>query len=100
MVQSLKEELDTHDGSMEQAFRSLDLDDDGVLSYEELMLAMDSINQKKRPRAAQLKQVLDKLDPDADGQINVSDLRSLVLKMEMRDDLPQKGDPPKQATHK
>jgi len=98
MIQSLRSELDATEGSMEQAFHSLDLDEDGVLSYEELRLAMDSISEKKRPRAAQFKQMLEQLDPDADGKINVSDLSRLIVEIEMRD-VREESPAPKQTSH-
>ena len=56
MMDELREELEATDGSIGQAFHYLDLDGDGVVSLEELMGAMESINVKKRPRVGQIKQ--------------------------------------------
>lgn len=86
MIESIRDEVEQANKDMGQSFRQLDLDSDGVISYEELMLAMESINVSKRPHAAQLKEVLQQLDPDADGKVSVAHLRSLVLDMEMKDD--------------
>ena len=45
------------------------MDDDGVVSREELMSAMESINFEKRPDAAQFDELVRRLDPDEDGKI-------------------------------
>ena len=42
--------------------------------------------------------MLEQLDPDADGKINVSDLSRLIVEMEMRD-VREESTAPKQASH-
>ena len=69
MVEKLKAEIADTEGSIGQAFKTLDLDDDGVVSREELMSAMESINFEKRPDAAQFDELVRRLDPDEDGKI-------------------------------
>ena len=62
----------------------LDLDGDGVLSREEILLAMESIELTKRPDAQQFEHLLAELDPDHDGKVSVADLHRLVKALEMR----------------
>ena len=69
MVEKLKAEIADTEGSIGQAFKTLDLDDDGVVSREELMSAMESINFEKRPDAAQFDELVRRLDPDEDGKL-------------------------------
>jgi len=85
MMETLKTEIEEADGSVGATFKSLDLDGDGVLSREELMQAIEAMNEKRRPQAEQMKQVLEQLDPDSDGKIQLSDLRTLMFEMELRD---------------
>ena len=85
MVEKLKAEIADTEGSIGQAFKTLDLDDDGVVSREELMSAMESINFEKRPDAAQFDELVRRLDPDEDGKITVKDLHLLVSEIELRD---------------
>jgi len=85
MILALKAEMEKADGAIGKAFHSLDLDGDGVLSAEELLQAMDSINVKLRPQDAQFKQLLEQLDHDKDGRINLADLQELIREMQMRD---------------
>merc|ERR1712196_157360 len=86
MMEELREELEQTDASIGQAFKSLDLDGDGVLSYDEVLLAMEQINFEKRPGAAQFKELLKQLDPDEDGKITLKDIHKLVVDMEFEDD--------------
>ena len=57
MMETLKTEIEEADGSVGATFKSLDLDGDGVLSREELMQAIEAMNEKRRPQAEQMKQV-------------------------------------------
>ncbi|EOD21372.1 hypothetical protein EMIHUDRAFT_444486 [Emiliania huxleyi CCMP1516] len=88
MMDSLRTEIEEADGSIGASLHAIDLDGDGVLSYEELMLALESMNKRKRPHAEQMKQVLEQLDPDSDGKIQLADLRQLISEMELRDEDP------------
>ena len=85
MMDKLRHEVEDVDGAIGVAFRSLDLDGDGVLSQEELLHAMSSINFAKRPRAAQFRALVKELDPDSDGKILISDLQRVVQEMSLRD---------------
>jgi Ca2+-binding EF-hand superfamily protein len=57
MMENLRSEVEEVDGSVGAKFQSLDLDGDGVLSREELMIAIEAMNEKRRPDAKQIKQV-------------------------------------------
>lgn len=100
MLDSLRTELEQADGSIGKAFRSLDLDGDGVLSAAELLEAMNSLNVKMRPQAEQFKQVLKQLDPDDDGKINVADLSRLISEIQLRDADPDERPRLKSAAEK
>jgi len=86
MIESLKTELEQTESTIGQAFHSLDLDGDGVLSREELVRAMGELHLSKRPDAAAFHELLDEIDVDDDGKISVKDFRRLVQKMQMRRD--------------
>ena len=97
----MKAEIADTEGSIGQAFKTLDLDDDGVVSREELMSAMESINFEKRPDAAQFDErgsVGPRRGRQArtaprtpsgsqhrHGKITVKDLHLLVSEIELRD---------------
>ena len=65
-------------------YRELDLDNDGILSRNELVGAMDSLHFSKRPDARAFEKLLERIDADADGQISVADFRRLMREMQMR----------------
>ena len=81
MMARLQEELAETETSIGQAFHSLDLDGDGVLSKEELLTSLSELNLSKRPDVTQFQALLDQIDADADGKIAVSDFRALVREL-------------------
>jgi len=84
MIDKLRLELEGADETITAHVHQLDLDGDGVLSREEIELAMESIDLKKRPDAQQFEELFEKLDPDHDGKVSVADLHKLVKALEMR----------------
>lgn len=86
MLDKIKAEMEDSELSIGEAFHKLDLDGDGLLSYNELMGAIDELHDSKRPDAKAFQELLVKLDVDADGQISVADVRKLMKDMrEMAD---------------
>ena len=88
LLENLRAELKETETSIGDAFHSLDLDGDGVLSHDELLTAMKELNVSKRPDAAAFQELLDQLDVDADGNIPVEDFRRLIRDMQMRSEDP------------
>lgn len=86
MMESLREEVERVDSELGQTLHTIDLDGDGEISRDELVLAMESLSKEKRPQAAQFKQVLEQLDPDSDGRISLKDIRRVVNEMELNDE--------------
>eukprot|EP00908_Phaeocystis_cordata_P017887 Transcript_29257.p1 GENE.Transcript_29257~~Transcript_29257.p1 ORF type:complete len:497 (-),score=264.28 Transcript_29257:159-1649(-) len=86
MIATLRHELENTDATITPHVHQLDLDGDGVLSREEILLAMESIDLKKRPDAKQFEELLLSLDPDKDGKIKVAELHQIIKSLEMRDD--------------
>ena len=64
MLEKLREEISETETTIGEAFHSLDLDRDGVLSHAELLAAMDSLDAAKRPDAEAFKELLDQIDVD------------------------------------
>ena len=50
------------------SLHAIDLDGDGVLSYEELMLALESMNKRKRPHAEQMKQAGERRESESERE--------------------------------
>jgi len=85
MIQDLRVEMDKTDGDIGQAFRSLDLDDDGVMSHEELLQAMSSLDPSKKPDEAAFRKFLKKIDWDQDGKITLKEWREYLDNLRMKD---------------
>jgi len=85
MIQDLRVEMDKTDGDIGQAFRSLDLDGDGVMSHEELLQAMSSLDPSKKPDEAAFRKFLKKIDWDQDGKITLKEWREYLDNLRMKD---------------
>ena len=83
MLANLRAELETAESSIGRAFKALDLDNDGVVSHDELLEAMAELHDAKRPDAAAFQELLDDIDIDDDGKISVDDFRRLVREMQL-----------------
>jgi len=81
MLERLRAEMDSSEQTIGEAFHKLDLDGDGMVSHEELLLAIDNIHLSKRPNTKAFVDLLIKMDIDADGKISVEDVRKLVKGM-------------------
>lgn len=84
LMEKLRAEMEDTEISIGDAFKKLDLDNDGILSRNELVGAMDSLHFSKRPDARAFEKLLERIDADADGQISVADFRRLMREMQMR----------------
>ena len=81
MLAKLKEEIQDTELTIGEAFHSLDLDRDGVLTHAELVQAMDSLHLSKRPDAAAFRELLETIDVDQDGKVSLQDFRVLLKEM-------------------
>ena len=103
MISNLRLELEQTESTIGDALQSLDLDNDGILSRDELIKAVDDLHVTRRPDAAAFMELLDEIDTDKDGMINVADFQRLVKEMKSRgddrddeDDTPSAPPPPPQ----
>jgi Ca2+-binding EF-hand superfamily protein len=86
LLTNLRAELEETESEIGQAFHSIDLDGDGVLSHAELLAAMESLHLSKRPDASAFQELLDQIDVDKDGKVTVADFRRLVNEFNMTND--------------
>jgi len=85
MLERLQLELKETETSIGEAFHTLDLDADGVVTHSELVKAMEELHTSKRPDAVAFQQLLDQIDIDHDGKVSVEDFRRLIKEMQMRE---------------
>merc|ERR1719152_132473 len=64
MLERLQLELKETETSIGEAFHTLDLDADGVVTHAELVKAMEKLHTSKRPDAVAFQQLLDQIDID------------------------------------
>ena len=81
MLSKLKEEIEQTEMTIGEALHSLDLDHDGVVTHEELVEAMESIHESKRPDAAAFRELIEQIDVDKDGKVSLDDFRILLKEM-------------------
>lgn len=81
MLAKLKDEIQDTEMTIGEAFRSLDLDRDGMLTHAELVEAIDSLHLSKRPDAAAFRELLETIDVDHDGKVSLADFQILLKEM-------------------
>jgi len=82
MLERLQLELKETESSIGEAFHTLDLDADGVVTHAELLTAMEELHTSKRPNAAAFQEMLNQIDIDDDGKISVQDFKRLIREMQ------------------
>ena len=96
LLSKLRQELEETETEIGQAFHSLDLDGDGIMSHDELLKSLESLHLSKRPDAKSFRKLLTEMDVDCDGKISVADFRRLVEEMQMRAKDPDDHKAPKE----
>ena len=67
-------QLDDHD--LEEIFKNLDVDGDGTISYEELLMA--AVQKKLESKEERLWKAFRKFDIDGDGHITAEELQKVL----------------------
>ena len=70
---------------MRKEFQSLDVNQDGSISKEEVEALLKSIKSKLKMTNQEIKQLVEKIDKDNDGNISIEEFLSLITSGDKRD---------------